>query len=57
MENGSRVHIKLKVKTTNIPFRALNFVPVDITLAFTSGNSLSMKHFKIFLNTCDSGDI
>lgn len=57
MENGSRVHIKLKVKTTNIPFWALNFVPININSAFTSGNILSMKHFEILLNTCDSGDI
>lgn len=56
MEKGSRERIKLKVKTTNIPWQALKFVPVNMTSGLTSGNILSMKHFEIFLNNCDSGD-
>ena len=57
MGNGSREVIKLKVKATNMPFQALNFVPVNTTLGLTSGTILSSKYFEIFLNTCDSRDI
>lgn len=54
-ESGSRELNESEVKTTNIlsdPY----FFPVTTTSGFTTGNILSMRHFEIFLSTCDSGN-